>query len=174
MYYEIRTDRLLLRPLDISDLETVHLYASDADNTKYMFYLPNKTKEETAAFLNNVTLEWKKDKPVFYEFAIVYNNKQIGAIQVNLFESDKIGEIGWIISKQFWNKGIGTEAALAIIDFAFNVLKVDELVANCDYRNVASYSLMKKIGMTLKSDSGIRTYPQNNETAKELIYSLRK
>lgn len=36
MFYEIKTDRLILRPLDISDLATVHTYASDEENTTYM------------------------------------------------------------------------------------------------------------------------------------------
>ena len=57
MYYEIKTERLVLRPLDISDSETVHMYASDKENTTYMCYLPNNTMEETKNFLNNVTRE---------------------------------------------------------------------------------------------------------------------
>lgn len=60
MLYEIKTDRLILRPLDISDLATVHTYASDEENTKYMFWLPNDTIEETKQFLSDVTNEWKK------------------------------------------------------------------------------------------------------------------
>ena len=47
----IRTDRLLLRPLCSSDLKTVHEYAGDAENTKYMLFLPNTTEQETADFL---------------------------------------------------------------------------------------------------------------------------
>jgi len=60
VYYEIKTDRLVLRPLDISDLETVHAYASDEENTLYMLMLPNNTIEETMEYLNYVTSEWKK------------------------------------------------------------------------------------------------------------------
>lgn len=60
MFYEIKTDRLILRPLDISDLATVHTYASDKENTTYMLWLPNDTIEQTKQFLNRVTNEWKK------------------------------------------------------------------------------------------------------------------
>ena len=52
------TERLLLRPLHSSDLESVHLYASDPENTAYMSYFP-KTKAETARFLENITREWE-------------------------------------------------------------------------------------------------------------------
>ena len=87
MLYEIKTDRLILRPLDISDLATVHTYASDEENTKYMFWLPNDTIEETKQFLSDVTNEWKKAVPNYYEFAIVFEGLQIGAISVMLNEA---------------------------------------------------------------------------------------
>lgn len=172
MYYEIKTDRLVLRPLNIADLETVHIYAADEENTAYMLRLPNHTIEETAQFLIHVTKEWEKDNPDFYEFAIVLKGLQIGAISIYLDNTRKIGELGWIINKQYWKQGIATEAAFAIKAFAINTLKVTKIIANCDYRNAGSYRLMEKIGLKLENGNGIRTYTQNNETAKELTYSL--
>lgn len=172
MFFEIQTARLVLRPLNISDLETVHNYASDEENTRYMLHLPNHTLEETVQFLTSVTNEWKKENPSFYEFAIVLDGLQIGAISIYLDDTRKIGELGWIINKKYWKNGIASEAAFAIKDFAINNLKVKKLIAHCDYRNVNSYNLMKKIGLKLEKDDGIRTYMQKNETAKELTYSL--
>ena len=145
MFYEIKTDRLTLRPLDISDLATVHTYAGDKENTAYMFWLPNDTIEETKQFLNNVTNEWKKPAPAYYEFAIVFEGLQIGAISVALNDSRNVGELGWILNKRYWKKGIAIEAAS---------------------------NLMQKIGMTLEDDTGTRTYPKNNETVQELTYSF--
>lgn len=172
MFYEIKTDRLLMRPLCIDDLETVYVYAADEENTTYMFWLPNHKVEETVQFLIQVTNEWKKEEPSFYEFAIVLDGLQIGAISIYLDDTRKIGELGWIINKRYWKKGIATEAALAIKDFAIHTLKVRKLTANCDYRNIASYSLMNKIGLRLEDDKKVRTYTKNNETVKELTYSL--
>lgn len=114
----------------------------------------------------------KKAVPNYYEFAIVFEGLQIGAISVMLNDSRDIGELGWILNKRYWKKGIAIEAALAIKDFALNVLKLQKLVAHCDYRNTASSNLMRKLGMTLENDTGTRTYPKNNETVQELTYSL--
>lgn len=172
MYHEIKTNRLLLRPLNISDLDSVHVYASDEENTAFMVWLPNTTKEETAQFLLNITEEWKKENPGFYEFAITIDGKQIGAVSVTLNKRKNMGELGWIINKQYWKKGYATEAALAVKDFALHVLKVSKLTANCDYRNSSSYRVMEKIGLRLESDNGTRTYPKNGETVKELTYSF--
>lgn len=172
MCCEIKTDRLILRPLDISDLATVHAYSSDEENTTYMLWLPNDTIEDTKQFLNRVSNEWKKAVPNYYEFAIVFEGLQVGAISVMLNDSRNIGELGWILNKHYWKKGIAIEAALAIKEFALNVLKLQKLVAYCDYRNTASSNLMQKIGMTLENDTGTRTYSKNNETVQELKYSL--
>lgn len=172
MQCEIKTDRLLLRPLDISDFETVHAYASDIESTRYMIYLPHKTKEETYRFLVSATEEWKKEKPSFYEFAVVFNGVHIGAVSLYLDDTGQVGELGWIINKKYWKNGFATEAALAIKDFAIKTIKVKKLVAHCDNRNVNSYKLMSRIGLRLEDDSGTRTYTQTNETAKELKYSF--
>lgn len=172
MLYEIKTERLLLRPLDSSDLKTAHEYSSDVDNTKYMMWLPNQTVEETAAFLKRVTSEWKKEKPSFYEFAITVNNQHIGAISVYLDEKKEVGELGWILNKNYHKKGYAYEAALAIKDFALHTLRLKKIIAQCDYRNEPSHKLMEKIGLRPESDNGIRVYAKRNETARELTYSL--
>lgn len=173
MYYEIETERLLLRPLSINDIKTVHEYASDIENTRFMMYLPNETVEETQNFLLGVTKEWEKERPSFYEFAIVLKNIQIGAISLYFEEKDS-AEIGWILHRNYQKNGYATEAARAIVDFAFNTLHIEKITAHCDFRNVPSSRVMEKIGMKLESDNGTRTYPKRNETARELTYSLCK
>lgn len=172
MYYEIKTDRLLLRPLDIKDLDSVFIYASDEDNTTFMLMLPEDTKEEAARYLIKVTAEWEKENPVFYEFAVTLDREQIGAVSVKLNIEKNTGELGWIINKRYWKKGYAMEAAIAVRDFAVKELKLSKLIATCDFRNSNSYHLMEKIGFTLESDIGIRTYPKSGETAKELTYAM--
>jgi ribosomal-protein-alanine N-acetyltransferase len=174
MKYELSTSRLILRPLDISDAETVHEYASDDENTTYMYFLPNKTMEETRSFLEYVTAEWQKDAPATYEFAVVLDGVQIGAVSVAINEERTEGEMGWIINKRYWHKGYAYEAACAVRDFALNVLKLPRLIAQCDYRNENSYKLMEKLGFTLEAENGTRTYPKSGEIARELTYAINK
>ena len=75
---ELRTKRLVLRPLTAEDLQTVHAYASDLENTKWMQHLPNETIEETLAFLKSAEAEWQKEAPSFYEFAVLWEGRQMG------------------------------------------------------------------------------------------------
>lgn len=172
MFSALQTERLLLRPLDISDLKTAHEYSSDEENTRYMMHLPNRELEETATFLARVTKEWKKDEPSFYEFAIILDKLHIGAISVYLDEKRETGELGWILNKKYHKQGYAFEAALAVKNFAFDVLRLKKIIAQCDYRNEPSRRLMEKLGMQPESDNGTRTYIKRNETARELTYSL--
>lgn len=172
MHYEIKTDRLLLRPLDVSDLDTHHAYASDIDNTHYMVFLPNESMRETAQFLVSVTAQWASDDPDCYEFAIMLEGVHIGAISISLDDARNEGELGWIVKKQYWHKGYATEAARAVIDFAINTLHLTRIFAQCDARNSNSYGLMRKLGLTLEDDTGTRTYEKNGEVARELTCSM--
>ena len=172
MHYEIKTDRLLLRPLNIADLEAVHAYASDRENTRFMYFMPHDTEEETRQFLTEAVEEWEKARPGFYEFAVMLGGAQIGGVSVYLDEERTEGELAWIIDRRFWKKGYALEAACAIKDFAVNVLKLSKLTASCDYRNSNSYRLMEKIGLRLENGSGTRIYPKSGEEARELTYSL--
>lgn len=137
-----------------------------------MMFAPKLTVEETAEFLTAVTREWEKSAPDFYEFAIVADGRQIGAVSVYLNEDKTVGELGWILNKKYQNMGYATESVLAIKDFALNVLHLKRLIAQCDYRNEPSSRLMEKLGLKLESDGGIRTYIKRNETARELTYGL--
>lgn len=168
----IQTKRLLLRPLKISDINTVHEYASDLENTKYMMFLPNTSLKETLNFLEGVEREWKKEDPSTFEFAIILDDIHIGAVSISLNKSNETGEIGWILNKKYWNCGYVTEAAKAVLDFAKNKLKLKKVIAQCDFRNTPSFKVMEKLGMKLIDENGIRSYLKRKETAKELTYMI--
>lgn len=172
MYYEIKTQRLLLRPLDVKDVDTVHQYASDRETTVFMQWLPNDTREETLAFLQGITAEWQKEQPQCYEFAMVLEGRQIGAVSVALDESRQVGELGWILHKDWHKQGYALEAAQAVRDFAVGQLKVKKLMATCDARNRASYSLMEKLGLRREHGVTTRQYYKRDEAGEELTYSM--
>lgn len=168
----IRTDRLLLRPLCLNDLKTVHEYACDSENTKYMLFLPNTTERETEDFLYSVEREWQQEHPSSFEFAIVLDGVQIGAVSISLDEITNQGEIGWILNKKYWNHGYVSEAATAVLNFAKTQLHLHKVIAQCDWRNIASAKVMEKIGMRLIDENGNRTYVKREESARELTYMI--
>lgn len=168
----LKTKRLILRPLEMEDLLSLHRYSSDTENTKYMLYLPYDSLEESKGFLINAINQWQKEKPKTYEFAIILDNIHIGGISLFIDYENNEAEIGWVIDSKYQKKGYTSEAAIALKDFVFNKLKFKRLIACCDSRNIASYKTMEKIGMKFERDNGIRYNRGSDEPVKELLYSI--
>ncbi|MDO9629559.1 MAG: GNAT family N-acetyltransferase [Acholeplasmataceae bacterium] len=143
----IQTKRLILRPFRYSDIDSIHLYASNLEITKYMLFGPN-TYEETSSFVHLIIETWYKESPIrHYEMVVEKDGTVLGAVSIHLAEDLLEGEMGWISHQEFWGKGYITEAALALKEFAIIELKVKKLIAHCDSRNISSMRVMEKIGL---------------------------
>ena len=164
----IKTNRLMLRPVRIGDEYEIHEYAGDKDITM-MFFLPNETFEETVDFVKRNAAEWNSERQLDYEFVILYEGKIIGGCDADLSHSEdhSYATLGWIINKKYRNMGFASEAAEALLYFAFENLGIDKVYAQCDINNPASYAVMCKIGMKCINDKGTRTYPRTGVTSGE-------
>ena len=76
-------------------------------------------------------------------------------------------EIAYLIAKEYWRQGLGSEAALAIRDYAFEVLNPTRLICLIDHENKASIGVAQKIGMHLEKES-------HDETGSFLVYSITR
>ena len=170
--FEIKTERLILKPIGIKYLETVNEYATDPENTKYMMFLPNDSIDETREFLLSCDKAWEDENSTTYECAVILEETQIGCI--SLYINDGIGEFGWILNKRYWGKGYLTEAAKAMVEYAHEGLGLNHFIAHCDSENTASYRVMEKIGMKYVEKTGGRrnklTPP--GEERFELLYKM--
>ena len=81
-------------------------------------------------------------------------------------------EIGWVISSGHQGRGYATEAARALIDFAFCTLRCHRLVATCQPENVASWRVMEKLGMRREAHFRQGLYQENGEWWDEYFYAL--
>ncbi|MCR5329317.1 MAG: GNAT family N-acetyltransferase [Saccharofermentans sp.] len=167
----ITTERLVIRPVEVDDLDAIYRYAGDP-SIDMMMFLP-KTYEETKEFVEFAVSEWAKEQPEDMEFVILLNGEIIGAVNLE-YENDGKYEIGWIIRENMRGKGYAAEAAKALMDYAFDVLNAEKIQAHCDSRNKASESLMKKLGMTLIDDTAIRYYPKRDVFSGEYLYAIAK
>lgn len=167
----ISSERLVLRPVTKDDTDAIHEYASDKSITM-MMYFPKETLEETKAFVSYAVSEWNKAEPDDREYVIVYEGKIIGSINLEFDHTGEVCEIGWLVHKDYRNKGIGSEAAKLLIEYAFNTLKMRKVIAHCDSSNGASEKVMKKVGMVLADDSGTRVYPKTGAVAGEFRYEI--
>ena len=142
------TDRLLLREFEASDFEAVHHYASDPKVTQYTHFGPN-SEEATREFLRSAAAS--KEEPLkTHDFAIVLKSegKLIGGCSIRI-STDKEYEasIGYVLAREHWGQGFATEAASALLQFGFQQLGLQRIVATCHPSNTASRRVMEKNGM---------------------------
>ena len=146
--YSIHTDRLYLRLFEEEDAETVKELCNNINIYKTTLYIPYP-------YTINDALEWMKnhkknfDEDRSYEFAITdkESGDLLGAISLSNHQKFKNGELAYWIGEKYWGKGYGTEAAKALIDFAFEEKNYHKVFARYFKSNPASGKIMEKIGM---------------------------
>lgn len=169
---EIKTERLLLRPVEMADLEATYAYASDIENTRYMMYLPYESMEETQQAIQDSVDQWKSARPTHWEFAVMKDGEQIGGVTL-YFVGEGEFELGWVLSKRHWHHGYAAEAAQALIDYACQNLNAKRIFAGCDKENTASENVMRRLNMQLCNPNGKRTNrSMGKEERTELVYEI--
>lgn len=140
---KIRTSRLLLRKIRVEDYMDMYRYTSKEEVARYVTWTVHKSIEDTKAVCEMWVNQYKDNK---YHWAIVYDNRVIGNIEIGLIIGDT-AFIGWQIDSEFWNQGIMTEAATAVRDYMFGEIGIGRLNAGFILKNIGSGRVMQKIGM---------------------------
>lgn len=167
----IQTQRLTLRPVDMSHVESTFAYAGDIENTKYMMYLPFDSLEETAESIREAMAEWEKPEPARWEFAIIREGEHIGGITLYFLKDRTQAELGWVVSRGHWRKGYATEAAAELIRRAGTEWGIKRVIACCDSENIGSKCVMEKLGMKYCC-TGTRKNRSSDEERVEITYEI--
>ena len=144
----METERFILRPFKEKDAQPMFdNWASDSEVTKYLTWLPHKNIEETKQIIG-VWLEQEK-KGKTHRFCIVPkgSDEPIGAIDIAGYKENGIPEIGYVLSRKYWNQGIMTEVCKAYVEYLFNQ-GFSEIIIGADERNIGSNRVITKCGFT--------------------------
>ena len=149
----LKTERILLRPLSVSDAEAVfNNWATDPDVTKYMRWSPHKSIEVTLEWLTAEEADIASDKSFQWIFVSRENSEVFGSGGIIYNKEQGMFEIGYVIMKKYWNQGLTTEAAVAMVDFAVRELNQKKLYARHAKENPASGKVMEKTGFVYLRD----------------------
>lgn len=171
---EIKTKNLTLRPFLITDIDDIHEYCSDLSNVQYMDWGPNSYEQSQKFLLEMTAISHSNATQKNYNFAIALNSsgKVIGSCSLWIkSEAHRHGGLGYILNKQFWRKGFGTELTSALLKLGFEDLKLHKISATCFQDNQASKKLLEKVGFKqegfLRDDIFIR-----EEWHDSLLFSI--
>ena len=168
---KIETPRLILRPCLDSDLEDFYAYASVEGVGEMAGWAHHQSLEESRKILN-LFMEGK------HTFALVLreNGHAIGSLgleerdeNLDLPKELEGYEIGYVLSKAYWGRGLMPEAVQAVIDYSFRELKLDYLTCGHFLRNSQSARVIEKCGFRYLKDILYQTRMDTIEPTKLYI-----
>lgn len=143
----LRTERLILRRFTVDDAgEMFDNWASDDRVTRFLTWPTHESPELTRQLLENWCAGYEKNT---YNWAMEYGGKVIGNISVvEINDRSERAGLGYCMGYDYWNKGLMTEAAKAVINFLFAEVGVNRIEIAHAVKNPASGKVAEKCGLT--------------------------
>ena len=143
----LRTERLILRPWRQSDLEDFYAYASVDGVGQMAGWKPHENLEESQRILDRF-IEHKRT------FALEYRGKAIGSLGIETYDEEAFPEfadkrcraIGYVLSKEYWGRGLMPEAVREVIRYLFEDVGLDLIFCAHFLSNRQSERVQEKCG----------------------------
>ena len=143
----IESERLIFRPFTIDDLPTLIEQRSDPDVNKFLggtkLQNPEALAKRIRFYMSCYESHGFGMSPMIWKAT----GEVIGSAGLQPLDGTDEIEVGYSMIKEYWGKGIGTEAARAWLDHGFNRAGLDRIVAVAHTENWASRHIMEKLGM---------------------------
>ena len=151
--YFIKTDRLGFRRWCEEDIEIALILWGDYEVTKLIDARGKLSENQVRERLAKEIVTEKEYGVQYWPIFLLKNNEHIGCCGLRPYDlSRQIYEIGFHIRSNFWRHGYASEAAQAVIHYAFGTLKAKSLFAGHNPRNEYSRHLLKKLGFQYTHD----------------------
>lgn len=147
---ELETPRLKLRPFRDTDVDDIFPIVSEPEFPKHMSWAAHTEKSSALAWVQSVQKNIADDNGITW--AIVHDGKVVGAIgfdnirrELRAWRIDR-AELGYWLARDLWGKGLMTEAANAVLVFAFQELGLHKVTVGCLEQNTPSRRVIEKVG----------------------------
>lgn len=169
---ELKTERLILRPITENDITAIFNYRSDSVTNVYQGWIP-KSIDDVRGFLKRISSEININD-TWFQFAIVEaeSTEIIGDLGIHFLE-DEQAEIGCTLKKERQGEGFATEALKLVIDFLFNKLNKHRIIGSIDPRNVRSIKLVERLRFR-KEAHFKESLLINGEWVDDIVYAILK
>lgn len=174
----LETERLMLRPFTMDDLDDVA--AMNADARVMEFFPATLNRDESAAFLQRIMAH--EAKHGFSLLALHLKESDAFCGFTGLLTADfdvpflPAVEIGWRLAHAAWGQGLGPEAARACLAFGFDDLRLEEIISFTTVKNFRSIRVMEKIGMVRDEANDFEhpNVPPRHALRPHVLYRLRR
>jgi [ribosomal protein S5]-alanine N-acetyltransferase len=142
----IETERLRLRLPTERDSGAIFDYARDPEVTRFTNWPSHSSISVTQAFLHGCLANIAIGEELSWVLTAPPDDTGIGMVSVRVRGHSV--DFGYALNRRFWNVGFGTEAARAVVAWAFGLESTYRVWATCDVDNRASARVLEKVGLT--------------------------
>lgn len=168
--FKIKTERLLIRILDMRDKESFYKYRSLPEIYQFQSWKPKNIKEIEDFIIKNIAIA-PNEVDCWLQLAVCLDNGQmIGDIGVHFLDDYQV-EIGYTLSPEYQGRGYVLEAIKGIVNYIFSTLKKHRVTASVDPNNGSSIRLLEKLGFR-KEAHFIKSFYMNDQWYDDCIYSI--
>lgn len=146
VFPRLETKRLLLREIRQEDTEAVFSILSDEEVMRYYDRLPLTSVQEAQQIIEWHQRRFESGEAIRWGITIKGENHLIGNCGYSWNLGHRFAEIGYVLSRTYWNQGIITEALRAILQFGFEMRNLHRVEAEVLPGNVASIRVLQKLG----------------------------
>jgi [ribosomal protein S5]-alanine N-acetyltransferase len=171
---ELTSQRLKLRLIQISDLQSIHNLHSIPETDEYNTLGIPKDIDETNCIIETWILDHEEREIQNYTFAVELNenSKFIGLIALKLGKKKyRNAEVWYKLRSDNWGNGFGTEALSVLISYGFDQLNLHRIEAGCAVDNAGSIKVLEKVGMTREGRKR-KVLPLKNGWSDNFIYAI--
>ncbi len=152
---EIRTERLILRPIELADVDAFARIHADAEVVRHIGDGATANHEETAEWVERSIS--RNESEGFDRRAVILagSGELIGWCGIAVWDIDgrRERELGYVLAREHWGSGYATEAAAAMRDRALGALGLRRLIALIAHGNEASEAVARRLGMAYERDA---------------------
>jgi len=170
----LRTARLTLRPARMTDAHDMYEYSRDPEVARHVLWEAHGSIHQTRAYLRYILRQYRAGTPGTFVLELNEARKVIGTIGLMWVQREnRSAEIGYSLSRAYWNRGLMTEALEEILRFCFDTLRLNRVEAQHEVDNPASGAVMRHAGMRREGLLRQRVYNKGHYVDVELYAILR-
>jgi [ribosomal protein S5]-alanine N-acetyltransferase len=142
-------ERLCLRPLADTDLDSLFSYFSDPETMRYWSCPPYTDPAQAQKLLTEAQAGSLEAGYLTWAIARRTDDALLGTCSLHKIDRDNArAEVGYLLGRPHWGQGLATEALWLAIGYAFTTLGLRRLEADIDPRNTGSQKLLERLGFT--------------------------
>ena len=170
----LRAPRVTLRAARMSDAADMYAYSRDPEVARHVLWDAHTSIHQTRGYLRYIIRQYRYGEPSTFVIELNAERRVIGTIGLMWVQKEnRSAEVGYSLSRAYWNQGLMTEALNTLLRFCFETLCLNRVEAQYETDNPASGAVMRHVGMRREGVLRQRIYNKGRFVDVELYAILR-